>query len=344
MPIPVCDIVLLSWNKLEVLKPCVESLFQHTSLPVRLFIIDNGSDEETKTYLRSLTSSSLISLELIFNETNKGFVGGMNCGMRLSQAPYVCLLNNDTIMTPNWLELCLDAFEKNSQAGIVNPNSSTFGVWPNKNQNANDIAEVLKEKHQANPFTEAGCCVGFCMFIKREVIQKIGFLEESVDKIFFEDTDFCKRAKEAGYLCMVANQAYVFHHEHKTFPKKKDRDVFFKKNEKWFYEKWGKAKRIFFPKKTALTEEEKNLITQWARKDHFVYISLPEKEQGTWKNPHAHIRFLYYHYFPKLHFIWQILKRQKKPYDQIVIHEYPFLGKLWKKRSVRTPEVDIYIL
>ncbi len=326
----VCDIILLSWNKLHFIKPCVESIYKHTTLPIRLLIVDNGSEAETKSYLKSLEQGNVpsknenISLEIIFNSDNKGFVGGMNQGMKWSTAPVVCLLNNDTLVTPNWLELCLKAFEQNPQIGVLNPNSSTFGVWPKKNQSVEDVAASLEKQYALDPVTEIGCCVGFCMFIKKEVKEKIGYLEESLYKIFFEDTDFCKRAKRAGYLCAVANQAYVFHHEHGTLSKKSEREVYFLKNREWFYKKWGKPLRIFWPKKT-LTEKDREILTQLAREDHFIHVPIPSDLNILWK-PHAHIAFIKHSTrWPILYFAWKILKKRKKKYDVVVTEDFPKL-------------------
>src|SRR3989338_3417363 len=329
---PVCDIILLSWNKLLYLQPCVESLFKHTKLPINLFIVDNGSGAETVNYLQKLgitQHQENIHLQIIYNNENLGFVGGMNQGMKLSTSPYVCLLNNDTLFTANWLELCLKTFESNPQIGIVNPNSTTFGVWPKKNQSVEDVAFEILKRWADQPITEIGSAVGFCMFIKREVIEKIGYLEESLYKFFFEDADYSKRAKLAGYKCVVANQAYVFHYEHKSFKNKKHRDQFFKKNQKWFFEKWGKPLRIFWPKQEVCTQQEQDMLTKIVRDDHFISLFLPKKVQMVWHQKHAHVS-LNYHSFKRLflfYFLWAILKKQKKPYDYIVTKDFPILNK-----------------
>ncbi len=325
----ICDIILLSWNKLEYTRPCIESIFRYTSLPCRLLVVDNNSEEETKSYLKSLQGTSSVKVEVIFNKENLGYVGGMNEGLKRSQAPYVCLLNNDTLVTPQWLELCLEAFKRDPAVGVVNSHSSTFGLWPKKNQTVEEVAQTLYFQHQSDPVTEIGTCVGFCMLIKREVIDKIGYLEESLYKFFFEDTDYCKRAKKAGYFCVVANQAYVFHYEHKSLEKKSQRDEFFKRNQKWFYEKWGRPLRIFWPKETACTQKEKELLTQIARDDHFIFLFSPKATQENWSHRHAHIS-LRYHSFKMLelpYFLWAILKKQKKPYDYIITQDFPILNK-----------------
>src|SRR3989338_6629175 len=253
----------------------------------------------------------------------------MNQGMKLSQAPYVCLLNNDTVMTRNWLSLCIDVFEKNPTIGIVNPNSSTFDLRPKKDQTIDEVAEELLQQFQNFPVKEIGSCIGFCMLIRRGVIKKIGTLEESLYKFFFEDTDYCKRAKRAGYLCVVASQAYVYHYEHGSFKDKKQRYEFFKKNQKWFYEKWGKPLRIFWPKRMACTPQEKDLLTKIARDDHFISLFSPRTAQEDWNRKHAHI-LLKYHSFKILelpYFLWAILKKQKKPYDYIITQDFQILNK-----------------
>ena len=340
---PICDIILLSWNGLEYLRSCVESLFKYTPLPINLLIIDNGSEIETVSYLQKLKPPQRgnVNLKIIYNSDNKGFVGGMNQGMRLSSSPYVCLLNNDTLFSPNWLELCLKAYNSNPRIGIVNPNSTTFGTWPQKKQTVESVAEELSHRFYNEPITEIGTCVGFCMLIKHEVIERIGYLEESLHGFFFEDTDYSKRAKQAGYFCVVANQAYVFHHEHKSFKNKSHRDQFFKKNQKWFYEKWGKPLRIFLPKKN-ISDKDKELLTKAARNDHFIYLHLPSNAKTEWRNKHAHISIIYHSFKIKpelLLFPYKIIKKQKKPYDYIIIEDYPLLKKVipfYKRKIVNS--------
>ena len=87
MTTPVCDLVLLSWNHLEETRPCLESLFETTRVPCRLFMVDNGSEPAVRAFLASVKPRKHIQeVVLLQHETNEGFPRGMNRGIRASSS------------------------------------------------------------------------------------------------------------------------------------------------------------------------------------------------------------------------------------------------------------------
>ena len=121
---PLCDLILLSWNHLEETRPCLDTLFAHTDVPSRLFIIDNGSEPDVRAFLRTVTPRGAIrDVTLLQNETNEGFPRGMNRGLRASTAPYACILNNDLLFTAGWLSRLIDAAKARPDLGVLNPTS-----------------------------------------------------------------------------------------------------------------------------------------------------------------------------------------------------------------------------
>ncbi|HBH96921.1 MAG TPA: hypothetical protein DDX89_03900, partial [Candidatus Omnitrophica bacterium] len=198
----VCDLVLLSWNHLEATQPCLTSLFEHTDVPSRLCIVDNGSEPNVRQFLHGVQPRGAIrEVVVLQNETNEGFPNGMNRGMRASQAPYVCLLNNDLIFTPGWLSRMLNVAARHPELGVLNPTSSTFGNHPPRGVSLNDYAERLAAN--GDRYVEVGVCIGFCLLITREVIHRIGYLSAEVERAFFEDEDYSMRAQAAGFRCVV---------------------------------------------------------------------------------------------------------------------------------------------
>ena len=131
MNTPVCDLILLSWNQLEQTQLCLETLFTHTSVPCRLFIVDNGSRPDVRAFLAGVAPRGAIrEVTLLQNETNEGFPKGMNRGLAASTAPFVCLLNNDLRFAPGWLEEMLEVARAHPEIGVINPESNTFGHYP----------------------------------------------------------------------------------------------------------------------------------------------------------------------------------------------------------------------
>src|SRR3990167_9235110 len=128
----ICDIIIPVWNQLEFTKNCIDSISKNTR-DFRLIIIDNASDSQTRDFLGALKDRGDPIL-LVRNEQNLGFVKAANQGMRLSDAPYICLLNNDTLVTAGWLEEMVSILEKNPNIGLLNPSSNTLGQRPGKGE------------------------------------------------------------------------------------------------------------------------------------------------------------------------------------------------------------------
>lgn len=332
MSTPTCDLILLSWNHLEETKPCLESLFEHTDVPSRLFIVDNGSEPHVRQFLQSVRPKGAIQdVVLLQNETNEGFPKGMNRGLRVSSAPYVCLLNNDLILTPQWLSRMIEVAQAHPEVGVLNPTSSNFGNYPPRGMSLNDYAQQLAAKRGV--YVEVGVCIGFCLLTTRSVLDRIGGLSEEVERIFFEDEDFCMRAQVAGFRCVVAENAYVFHAEHKTVRHMPEREALFQRNQRWCHGKWGKWLRIAVARWTPPTpgsEELRRWLEQllgWTRRRSFIYLygphpqglSLDELFRSVGLIPHANIMW---HDVPVSIAPWacalMILKRQKKRFDVII--------------------------
>ncbi|MBI3324808.1 MAG: glycosyltransferase family 2 protein [Candidatus Omnitrophica bacterium] len=341
---PVCDLVLLSWNHLEQTRPCLESLFETTDLPCRLLIVDNGSEPEVRVFLsRVQPRGRILEVVLLQNERNEGFPRGMNRGIEASRAPYVCLLNNDLLFTRGWLGELIAVVQANPRIGVVNPESNTFGNRPPKGQTIDAYAQALRSQH--GRYTEVGMCIGFCMLITRELIGRIGGLTEEVERIFFEDEDYCMRAQEAGWLCVVAAASYVEHAEHQTVRKMPEREALFARNQRWCEGRWGRRIRVAWPHlqpvvpaSPELRQWLERLITLARRRIHvYVYAPLPDglKARDLFSSvglvPHADIHW--YRVPSPLAGVAAaglILQRRKKPFDIIISPE-----KSWGARVSR---------
>lgn len=355
---PVCDLVLLSWNHLEETRPCLESLFRTTEVPSRLFIVDNGSEPHVREFLQAVRPAGAIQeVQLIQNETNEGFPLGMNRGIRAARAPYVCLLNNDLRFTLGWLSKMIEVAETHPEIGVLNPSSSTFGDVPPRGVSLDEYAQVLEAKR--GWYVEVGMCIGFCMLITRQVLERVGLLSEQVERIFFEDEDFCMRAQQAGYQCVLVSGSYVYHAEHKTVRKMPEREALFARNQRWCHEKWGRWLRIAWPQFATLrpgTPELRRWLEQlirWARRRTHVYAycalsaSLPKEAwfRSVGLIPHADI---HWHAMPgrltRVAAGMAILKRRKKRFDAIIAPEERWAAVMrhlsWAHRSRVIPLSD----
>jgi GT2 family glycosyltransferase len=240
-----CDIVIAVWNQPVFTKDCVESVISNTAdVDYRLIIIDNASNDETKNYLESLKGLLGHKAMVVRNEKNLGFVKAANQGLRLSDAPYVCLLNNDTLVTKGWLSEMIAVAQAVPQIGLVNPSSNNLGQKPAKGEPIESYAAKLTEFH--GKFIEIGSAIGFCMMVKRSVIEKIGVFDEIYGMGNFEDTDYSRRAVKEGFLCVRACGAYVYHREGSSFGRDSVFDENFERNRQIYEFRWGKRRWIAY--------------------------------------------------------------------------------------------------
>ncbi|GEM_PF-984592 len=332
MQLPSCDIILLSWNNPHLLKNCVESVLKNTDSPARLIIVDNGSDAQTVRYLQSLKGTASLPVEILYNPTNEGFAKGNNRGIRHSTAPYVCLLNNDTVVAPGWLGILIEAAQTNPIIGIVNPTSNSFGGGPSES-NLASVEAYARSRMEPARLIEMGSAIGFCFLIKRAVIDSVGLLDEQYEKAYYEDIDYCLQAKKAGFICVMATGAYVYHVEKASSGGKTKNADFIQKNRRRFLKKWGQPQRALSPLYLEKSWVESSRLretllawVQWTRAGHhFVDLlcynphnyTTSELFQKASLMEHADIHLLPYN-GPRGFFPWKALKRallkRKKPY------------------------------
>ncbi|KES24574.1 hypothetical protein FG99_08305 [Pseudomonas sp. AAC] len=233
------DIVVCVHNALQDVKHCLESVSRYTLSPYNLILVDDGSGPETQAYLAQYAAEQGAVLHR--NETAGGYTRAANCGLRLSSASYVVLLNSDTIVSPYWLERLARCARQVPRAGIVGPLSNTAswqsvprifdeaGDWTDnplpKGSSIQDFAnEVAREAQGIYP--EVGFINGFCFMISRSLINEIGhFDEETFAKGYGEENDFCLRAAAAGWKLAIADDAYVFHAQSKSYSHERRKEL-----------------------------------------------------------------------------------------------------------------------
>jgi GT2 family glycosyltransferase len=314
-----CDIIIPVWDHLDFTRDCINSILKNTAPGYRLIIIDNGSAAGTKNYLKGLKATGKPEVVLIRNEENLGFVKAANQGIAASSAPFLCILNNDTIVTEGWLEEMMDVANGARDIGIVNPASNNLGQKPAKGESIESYGHGLKK--EAGKFVELGAAVGFCMLIKREVIEKTGPFDEIYGMGNFEDTDFSRRAVKAGYRCVRACGAYVYHRESSSFGKIKTFEEDFRRNRQIFEFRWGRPKRIAYMVDPADENAIKKLNAEslkLARSGNWVtYLSKGSLEIPRHSNISA-VTLSPERFYLKA--VWSILKKKKR-YDEVLVGE-----------------------
>jgi GT2 family glycosyltransferase len=334
-----CDIVIAVWNNLKLTESCIDSIIENTDVGYRLIIIDNASNDETKKYLEQLRDKEGPRILLIRNESNLGFIKAVNQGMRLSGAPYVCLINNDTVVTKGWLGEMIRVAESSPRIGLINPSSNTLGQKPENKESPEVYAEMLKK--EAASFTEIGSAIGFCMLIKKEVIERIGVFDEIYGMGNFEDTDYSRRAIKEGYICARALRAYVYHDEGSSFIRGSLFDENFERNRQIYEFRWGKRKWIAY----IISSSDDNMV-KVLEKD-----IMPQVRLGLWVwyfsnkrlalPEHSNIIANVFDRYFYLKTLWKVLTKKKR-FSEIFATDEKFAGVLKSLSFIHKAKVQSY--
>lgn len=237
-------LIILTWNGLELTKKCIDSL-QVEALPsnVKVIIVDNGSTDGTVEYLQSISN-----LTIIENKTNLGYSKAVNIG--INSAPInsdIVLLNNDVeIINQDWLVRLKNVAESDPLIGVVGvkilrPNNTIqhCGAYlPLDTFWGQQLGGGEVDIGQYDSIREVESVVFACAYIKRDLINEVGLLCEDFFA-YFEDTDYCLRAKLAGYKVVVCGDIKVCHAENSsTKVNKVSHSTIFLKSQQTFRKKW----------------------------------------------------------------------------------------------------------
>lgn len=278
------DIIIPIYNAYEDLQKCIESLKKYTDLSVHTLVLinDKSPDNRIKPYLDQLEEEHI---KVIHNKENRGFSGNINIGMSISDHD-VILLNSDTIVTPNWVEKMLDCAYSDNRIATVTPlsNNATLCSVPNFCEENNipegmeimDIAQVV-EKASVKEYPEIPTAHGFCMLVKREVIEDIGnFDAETFGRGYGEENDFCYRATQAGYSHVMCDDTFIYHKGTSSFVSD-EKLKYIREHEKILEQRYPIEVRkthihcMTNPNK-GIFDNIKNFIELWKNKKNILYM------------------------------------------------------------------------
>lgn len=240
------SIIIVTWNGLEYTRQCIDSLEKYTRLPHELIIVDNGSTDGTVELLHDYAARRN-NVRIILNQSNLGFAKAANQGLMAAEGDYLVLLNNDTVVTENWLENLQTCAESDPQVGMVGPRSNYVSGPQQLDVSYNTLSEMHRFARQFNfsdntRWFEVKRLVGFCLLIKREAYQKVGGLDERFALGNFEDDDLSLRMRESGYRLLCAGDTFIHHYGEATFKVNQvDYSRTMQENARRFLEKWGQV-------------------------------------------------------------------------------------------------------
>lgn len=230
------SIILVHYNETKSTNTCVASVAQlsHPGFRLQCLIVDNGS---VKPYVLPKQFRNSKQFSVIRSDANLGFTGGNNLGIHHAvehnNSQYIFLLNSDTTIHKKALEKLLQHAEANPQVGILNPkiyfspgkefHHDSYQVsdrgsvlwfaggtvdWRHLTATHRGVDEV--DRGHFDQVRDSDFATGCAMLIRREVLEKVGFLDKRYF-LYFEDVDLSLRAKKAGYTIQYFPDAVVWH-------------------------------------------------------------------------------------------------------------------------------------
>lgn len=231
------SIIIPNYNGKSLLQNCIRSIKQHTHTPYEIIVVDNGSNDG------SLAFCYEEQVKFISFPINHGFPKACNAGMKLAKGEALMLLNNDTIVTTNWLDNMLRCLYSQENIGIVGPLTNHASGQQKIKEPFTTIEEMAEMINQVNPsrWFEIHRIVGICMLFKRSLLSSVGYLDEQFSPGHYEDDDYCYRARLAGYRLMVAGDVFIYHEGSASFGKERTRDIkqLLSRNKQRFMNKWS---------------------------------------------------------------------------------------------------------
>ncbi len=250
---PKVCILIPNKDAIDILKTCINSILELTTYEnFEIVIIENNSqEEETFEFYKSLENNKKIKV-VYYDKKGYNYAGIINYGVKNCDGEYVCQLNNDTkLITPNWIEEML-GFAQREDVGAVGgrlyyPDGSiqhagiVVGIC---GLAANMLTGLPKDRHgyfaKEGLIQNMSAVTGACLFSRRDIYEKVGYMDEENLAVAFNDVDFCLKIRELGKLIVYNPFVEFWHYESKTrgyedTPEKKER---FEKESNNFKTKW----------------------------------------------------------------------------------------------------------
>ncbi len=244
---PPLNVIVVCFNNLAFTTACLESLLTFSDYPaLEIICVDNGSTDGTSDHLRDLAGRHG-AVRHLRNETNLGFAGGNNVGIRAARGEFVILLNNDTYVTQGWARDLIRPMQRQADIGMTGPLTNMAG---NEQKIAITYSNMQEMARASTAFTAARRrtlfptvnLAFFCVAIRRSVLNQVGGLDESYGTGYFEDDDYCMRVRRAGHRLAVCDDVFVHHHHSASFDLIGDtaKADLMKRNRRIFEKRWGR--------------------------------------------------------------------------------------------------------
>lgn len=255
------SVVIVNYQTFELTRNTVNSILKYDyPFSYEILVVDNASGDDSLSKLQDYFGDKV---EFIASPSNSGFAAGNNLALSVAKGEYVLLLNSDTVVWENTLEDIYNYMESHSDVGasgcrvllengdldkackrtFPNVKNSFFRLFhiPNKSKDDNYNLDNLPD----DEVYEIDCLTGAFMFIRKDALDEIGFLDETFF-MYGEDIDLCFRIKEAGWKIVYYGKSKITHLKGASSKKQKSKLIYEFYRAMYIYYKKHHASESFF--------------------------------------------------------------------------------------------------
>ncbi|MCM3746884.1 glycosyltransferase family 2 protein [Paenibacillus pasadenensis] len=257
-PWPGTSIIIPTYNKRVYLYQCIQSILEHTPEPFEIIVVDNRSQDGTGQMLAGLSGKlGFGKLRWRVLEQNMGLAGAVNRGMMMARGKRLLLLHNDTLVTAGWLDNMTACLERVPDAGIVGPVTNLVSGPQQVRAPYRTIAAMRQwsaKRNLPNPgsWRETDRLMGFCMLMRRELMEEIGYFDEEFASGHYGDGDYGDgdyglRARLQGQRLIIAGDAFIHQYGSsgtRSFGRRLEEFVL--GSRRYFYAKWEHAENLAY--------------------------------------------------------------------------------------------------
>ena len=231
------NIIILTYNCLDKIKQCLNSIYKHTKHDFDIFMIENNSIDETVKYLKKITLEKN-NLYLSLQKENLGIIKGRNAGFDFYKSMsnskddnYIIFLDSDQYVQEGWLNSYLELMKDYDLVSCE--------AWAMRSSDFYPYKRITNKEETFN-YVGAGS-----LMLKSEVFEELGLFDEDYEFIYYEDPHLCFTAYSKGYR-IGWNYNPVIEHQKHNLSLSGDRKRYFMSNWRKFREKWtGKEMPVF---------------------------------------------------------------------------------------------------
>lgn len=209
---PHVSIIVVNWNGMNYIKECIDSLLNLSYSDYEIILVDNASSDGSVEFVEK----NYPKVRIIRNKENLGFAEGNNIGIRETKGELIALFNPDAVADKEWLSRLVSVLQNSENiGGVVGKiyyygdkfgKDAVFCTW----SKMDPYSATPYNFHKNEPVSKVDYLSGAAMVVKRDMINKIGFLDPDYF-LYFDETDWCARMIRGGYDLVYVPTAIAWH-------------------------------------------------------------------------------------------------------------------------------------